>query len=124
MSEGGSDIRVVVAGTRTFTDRDLLFSTLDKHFGKCLSRVVVVSGAAAGADSLGEAWAAERGVRCERYPADWDRYGKRAGYLRNSQMADVAGYAIVFWDGKSKGSENMVNIAISKGLWVKVVKYG
>lgn len=83
----------------------------------------IVSGTARGADQLGERYAAERGLSIKRFPADWDRDGKSAGYLRNVRMAEYADAAIVFWDGVSKGSKHMVDVAKKKGLPVRVVRY-
>ena len=70
----------------------------------------VVSGKARGADSLGELWANENNVKLSDFPADWDRYGKRAGYVRNEEMGHYADKAIIFWDGASKGTKNMIDI--------------
>lgn len=83
--------------------------------------VEIVSGAARGADALGERYAAERGLAVKQFPADWDRYGRSAGYRRNAEMAEYADAAVVFWDGKSKGSKHMINLAKEKGLPVRVV---
>ena len=86
----------------------------------------VISGAAKGADTLGERWAQENGLSISRKPADWEAYGKRAGYLRNTEMAEEAGsdgLLCAFWDGKSKGTKHMIDIAKSKGLTVLIFSY-
>ena len=57
------------------------------------------------------------------YPAQWDKYGKRAGYRRNEQMAEVADGLIAFWDGQSKGTKHMIDIMTEKNLPTKVVRY-
>ena len=88
-----------------------------------LQYFAVVSGTAEGADKLGEEWAEERQVACKRFPADWNKHGKAAGPIRNSQMADNADMCVVFWDGISKGTKNMIQTALTKGLLVKVVRY-
>ena len=59
----------------------------------------------------------------ELFPADWKKYGKSAGYVRNSEMAEVAESLIAFWDGKSRGTKNMIDIAKNKGLKVRIVNY-
>ena len=120
---GGVHIfKVIVAGTRTFDNYELLKSKLD-FFLKNKTDIEIVSGAARGADQLGERYAAERGLSLKRFPADWDRYGKSAGYRRNVQMAEYADAAIVFWDGVSSGSKHMIDFAKRKGLQVRVVLY-
>lgn len=64
-----------------------------------------------------------RGLPVDEFRADWDTHGKSAGYKRNSQMADHADMLIAFWDGKSKGTKHMIDLARAKKLIVKVVKY-
>lgn len=114
--------KVVVAGTRTFDDFWLLKTRLD-YFLKDKVDVEIVSGCARGADRLGERYAQVWDMPIKRFPAEWDRYGKSAGYRRNEQMADYADAAVVFWDGKSKGSAHMIDVARKKGLPVRVVLY-
>ncbi len=116
-------VRIIVAGSRDFNDYDLLKEKLDKlneHF----NGFEVVSGAARGADSLGEKYADENGLQVRLFPADWENHGKKAGYWRNSQMADYADGCVVFWDGVSKGTQHMINLAKQKGIQVAVVNYG
>lgn len=79
--------KVVVAGGRDFNDYNLLKNTLDHLLQNKLPDVEIVSGAARGADSLGEKYAHEKNLSLHRKPADWDRYGKSAGYRRNAEMA-------------------------------------
>lgn len=84
---------------------------------------MIVSGHATGADALGERYAQERGLQVELHPADWDAYGRAAGPKRNEQMAEVADALIAFWDGQSRGTANMINVARKKGLKAFVVNY-
>lgn len=72
---------------------------------------VVISGTAKGVDSFGESWAYANGIPIERYPADWNKYGKRAGYIRNEEMAKNAEALIAVWDGESRGTKHMIDIA-------------
>ena len=57
------------------------------------------------------------------YPADWERHGRAAGPIRNEEMAEVSDALIAFWDGKSRGTKSMIEIARRKGLQVAVVRY-
>lgn len=84
---------------------------------------VVLSGTARGADSLGEYWALTNGVPIESFPADWNRFGKRAGYLRNTHMAQRAQALIALWDGQSRGTKHMIDEAARHGLrvWIQWV---
>lgn len=115
--------KVVVAGGRDFNDYELLKETLNYLLQKKLPDVEIVSGAARGADSLGERYAQEYNLSIHRKPADWDRYGKSAGYRRNAEMAKYADAAVCFWDGKSRGTKHMIDLAEKEGLQVKVIKY-
>lgn len=117
--------RVCIAGSRGFSDYPLLRDSCDRLLGQKASihEIVIISGTAKGADSLGEQYATERGYAVERYPADWDKYGRRAGALRNEQMCTVSDALIAFWDSKSRGTEHMIRICQGKGIPVRVIKY-
>lgn len=114
-------VKVIVAGGRDFSNYALCKNALDKLYPT--TDFDVVSGKARGADTLGERYAKEHGRCIHEFPADWDTYGKRAGYLRNSDMADFADVLVAFWDGSSKGTKHMIDLARRKGLVVHVVRY-
>jgi hypothetical protein len=116
-------MKIIIAGSRSFNDRHLLYSKMDALVARQGDVVTVISGTAKGADRLGEEWARDRGYPVERYPADWDTYGKKAGYLRNEEMAEVADACVVFWDGKSRGSKMMIDIAKKHGLPLRVIGF-
>lgn len=117
--------KVIIAGGRKFND----YPMLEKKVNNLLSRMCkthtihIVSGTANGADKLGEQYANWNDLPIDSYPAKWDKYGKSAGYKRNALMADNADALIAFWDGKSKGTMHMIDLAKSKGLEVKVINY-
>jgi ABC-type enterochelin transport system substrate-binding protein len=115
-------MKVIIAGGRNFNDYDKLRESRDNILIN-QEEVEVVSGTASGADTLGERYAQEKGYKIEKFTAQWDLYGKSAGYKRNQQMADYADGLIAFWDGKSKGTKHMIDIATNKGLKVRVVRY-
>ena len=80
----------------------------------------IISGGARGVDRLGQRFAKENDIHLEIYRADWDSYGKAAGYRRNVQMAEVADALAAFWDGESKGTGHMIDIATKRDLKVLV----
>ena len=82
--------------------------------------ITIVSGTAKGADKLGELYGKQNDYPIKKFPADWDAFGKSAGYRRNVEMAEYADMLIAFWDGKSKGTEHMINIAKERNLIVKI----
>lgn len=112
--------RIIVAGSRTFNDYQLLSKELDDVIRTIGDTVEIVSGGANGADKLGERYASERGLCLAHFTANWDKYGKSAGMIRNKDMLDYAmhgsPYLVAFWDGKSKGTENMINRAKRAGV--------
>lgn len=115
--------RVIIAGGRDFRDYSLLVKTMDNLLSNIRDEIVVVCGKARGADTLGEQYAKERGYVVQYFPADWERYGKAAGYLRNTEMAKNADALVAFWDGMSLGTRHMIEIAKSRGLKVRVKRY-
>ena len=126
------ELRVIIAGSRDFSDYELLKKSAIEIITKKtmlpdLTRII--SGGARGADTLGERFANEMGLEISRFIPDWDGLGKRAGYVRNAEMAKFAvedgnyGVLIAFWDGKSRGTKHMIDLANKYGLEVHVVNY-
>jgi hypothetical protein len=116
-------MRIIIAGSRAFKDYKLLVQEVDKFIEENGFRnVTIVSGTATGADQLGEYYAAKKNLPCQKFPAQWDKYGKSAGYKRNVEMADYAGACIIFRVAMSKGSTHMANIAQEKNLILKVIE--
>lgn len=117
--------RVIIAGSRDFNDYNLLEEKCNFLLSEKVKThdIVIVSGTARGADKLGERYAEEYGYEIDAHPADWDKYGKSAGYKRNTQMGEVADAVICFWDGVSKGTKHMIDIAKEKNLMLRVIRY-
>ena len=117
--------RVVIAGCRDYENYEQAKEFIDI----CLSNVrkeneiIIVSGGARGADAIGERYAKENGFAVEKYPADWEKYGKSAGPIRNKQMAEIADYVICFWNEKSKGTKSMIDFAkkLNKPVRIKII---
>lgn len=118
-------VRVVVAGSRDFSDYDLLKRKLAGLTR--LNDVEIVSGGARGADALGERFAKEFNLPLKVFPAQWTLYGKAAGPIRNAKMAKYAaeadrGYLVAFPVGESRGTRDMIRRAEECGLTVYVVE--
>ncbi len=117
--------RIVVAGGRDFAD----YETAKTFIDQCLSdisdkyNIIFISGGCKGADALGERYAKEKGYLIERYLAEWKRYGRSAGPIRNKKMADVCDFVICFWDGKSRGTKSMIEYAESLGKPIAIKQY-
>ena len=107
-------MNIIVCGGRDYEDWETFKRSMDRL---SISRdpkrddICIVSGHARGADSLGERYAYEKKWKCRVFPAQWDKYGKQAGFFRNAEMLDYADGVIAFWDGKSSGTAHMIKIA-------------
>ncbi|CAH1002701.1 hypothetical protein LEM8419_03573 [Neolewinella maritima] len=123
-------MRVIIAGSRTFTDYDLLVSTCDRILANTEVTHIVSGGngtkkdgiATQGADAMGEQYAAERGYLVKQFLPDWSN-GPKGGPERNALMADNADALIAFHDGKSRGTADMIRRAKAAGLKVRVVAF-
>ncbi len=113
-------MKTIIAGTRTFHDPDLLWWVLKSVPWQITE---VVSGAAPGADRLGEVWAKAHEVPIIRMPAEWDLHGRAAGPRRNQRMAMWADAAVIMWDGKSAGTQSMITLASERKLKLVVHIY-
>ena len=82
---------------------------------------VVISGGAAGVDTWAEAAALFHGLETIVFPAQWDRHGRAAGMMRNSDIVGVADRLVAFWDGVSRGTEDSINQARARGIPVEVI---
>lgn len=120
-------LKIIIAGSRDFDNYDLLEETMSNFLKENTNNVEIVSGTARGADRLGEKFAENHGYQVKRFPANWNLYGKSAGPIRNRKMAEYAseghGILFVFWDGASKGTKNMIDLAEKYGLEVHVINF-
>ena len=113
--------RVIITGSRTFTDYQYLERKLDQLFyGWDHERITILLGACRGVDILGERYATENSLSLESFSADCDRYGKGAVFKRNIEMAKSATHCVVFQVANSKGSQYMIDQAYRENLEVIV----
>lgn len=120
-------MKVLVVGSRTFLDYDLLKATLDNILSN-VTDIEIISGGANGADTLAEKYAKEKAYVLKIFPADWNKYGKSAGYKRNEQMHEYISHSeekicIAFWDGKSKGTQQNFELARKYDNPLKIVMF-
>ena len=112
--------RVIVAGSRDILNVDLIRAEM-LDLADEIGSYIVVSGTARGPDTIGADLADEFGWPVHEYPAQWDRHGRGAGYVRNAVMADNADFLLAFHDGSSKGTYSMIGSAKNMKLSVRVV---
>lgn len=113
-------MKVIIAGSRTFNDFELLCNKCNEIIGDTKD-VEIVSGAAYGADQLGEEYAAEMLFDLKQFHPDWGKYKKSAGYIRNEEMAKYADMLIAFWNGESRGTKHMIDLAHKHNLKVHII---
>ena len=106
-------MKVIIAGSRKIEDQ-LTVATAIIESGFSITEIV--SGGAKGVDSLAEQWAVNNDVQILVFKPEWGKYGRGAGPVRNAEMADYADALIAIWDGKSKGTKDMINKAEKAGL--------
>lgn len=114
-------MKVIIAGSRTITKYDAVSNAIQWSGFEITE---VVSGGAIGVDTIAERWAADKGIEVKRFDANWDLLGKAAGPVRNAEMAQYADALIAVWDGKSRGTMSMINLARKEGLQVHVQLIG
>lgn len=119
--------KVIVAGGRDFSDYELMKNSL----GQLLWRedfcgdaeIKIISGMADGADTLAIRFADEFELTKILFPANWKLHHRMAGFLRNEDMMEIATHLVAFWDGKSKGTLHIIELAQTKGIPYKVFMY-
>lgn len=99
---------IIIAGSRSIVDHQVVVKAVRMSRFK-IGRLI--SGGAQGVDQLAEQWATDRRIPITRVLPDWKLYGKRAGSVRNYQMAQMANGLIAIWDGKSPGTRDMIRRA-------------
>lgn len=109
-------MKIAIVGSREFPDMDLV-----REFVRSLPEdTIIISGGARGVDRVAEEEAKKLAMITEIYPADWQQYGKRAGFLRNKQIVEAADMVQAFWDGKSKGTAHSIRLAKEAGKPVQI----
>jgi hypothetical protein len=104
-------MKVIIAGSRSITNYALLRETIERS-GYHITEVV--SGTARGVDRMGERWAAEHNIPVKKFPADWSKHGKKAGFIRNQEMVNYADALVGIWDGQSNGMRDTMRRADAK----------
>ena len=119
---------LLIAGSRDFEDYELLKQYTDYALRNRTEKIVIISGGARGADTLAKQYAYEKQYDYLEFSADWNTFGKSAGYIRNEEMHKfIAQFenrgAIYFWDGKSRGTAHNFDLDIKYNIKNFIIKY-
>jgi predicted Rossmann fold nucleotide-binding protein DprA/Smf involved in DNA uptake len=111
-------VKVGVVGSRNFDDYERMSQVLSDY-----DITTIVSGGAKGADSLAERYAKEKGIKLIVFKAEWDKYGRQAGFIRNRDIVSGSDMIIAFWDGQSRGTQHTISVATKRGKEAVVVDF-
>lgn len=117
--------RIIICGCRDYSDN----AEFTRFVDECIAeksedaKIVILSGHCRGVDAMAEEYARKKGFELRVYPAEWSKYGRAAGPKRNMQMAMDADEVVAFWDGSSKGTKNMIDLAKkqNKRVYIKLI---
>jgi hypothetical protein len=113
-------MKLMVCGSRNVTNKEKIFKTLDDLSIEKIT--YLIHGCARGVDSIAGEWANKRGIPILEYPAQWEKYGKIAGFKRNTDMIKECDICVAFWDGQSKGTLDSIDKAKKFGKPVEIVR--
>jgi hypothetical protein len=115
-------MKVIIAGSRSITLEPSVIKGLMDTFH--IKPSVIVCGGARGMDTSGELYAAFYNVEVDYFLPDWDRLGRGAGFVRNTQMANYGDALLIVWDGYSKGSNHMKDkmLSLNKPVYEVILK--
>ena len=111
-------MKVAVIGSRSFNDYEKLKDTLSK-----IDITLIVSGGADGADKLSEQYASEKNIPTKIFLPDWEKHGKSAGFLRNTDIINEAELVVAFWDNQSNGTRDSINKAHKQEKIVIIIPF-
>lgn len=115
----------VITGSRHITNLSKIHLYLDELLKKYGKPEVFIHGDCVGVDIIGGHWANINDIPVEKYPAEWSKYGKKAGPIRNQHMASLVSeqdLCIGIWNGKSRGTQHMLMTCESKGVPIELLK--
>lgn len=119
-------MKLIIAGSRHLDIPKEMIDWIIGQFQDLNDVNEIVSGTAKGVDTSGELFAKRYNMGLTKFPANWEEYGKKAGHLRNAEMAEYADALLLVWDGLSNGSANMKNqmLKLDKPVYEFIIKRG
>lgn len=116
-------MKLIICGGRHFNDHELFWREITAWIATHGRPTEVITGGATGADTMGHDWATAEGIPTRVFRADWSTHGRRAGPVRNEQMAWYArdGGAVLAFPG-GRGTLDMITQAGLRGLHVTEIE--
>ena len=115
-------MKLIIAGCRDFNDEHIIYEGIDCFINEYGKPDLIIEGGASGVDRIAGDYARENDIPLMVFPADWNKYGRAAGPIRNGEMAKHGTHLLAFWDGKSRGTKNMIETAKKHGLIISYVR--
>lgn len=113
-------MKLLVTGSRTITEYVYVEICLDKVCVEFFTPDEIIVGDASGVDRLTRRWAKARGIKLSVHPANWKKFGKGAGFIRNAQMVKKCDKGVGIWDGQSRGTKHTIDLLYKAGKLLKV----
>lgn len=104
-------MKLAIIGSRSYRDKQAFGTHMDQWFPSGHWPTEIISGGAAGADSLGAEWGMSRNIKTTIFHPDWDKHGKKAGFIRNVDIINAAEVVVAFWQNSSAGTKHSINLA-------------
>ena len=112
--------KIIISGSRNYNNKEFVYKKLDEILRE-YKHIVIVEGGATGVDALARQYAIDNYIPYKEFPASWSLFGRKAGVLRNQQMADYSDVLIAFYNG-SRGTSNMIKEAKKRHLIIHIVE--
>lgn len=104
-------MKLLVAGSRTISSTNAIYKVLNEYVEEHGDKLSIISGGAKGVDTVAAEFAKSQNIPFTEVPADWDKHGRAAGFIRNKEMWEMADEGVVFWDGVSKGTAHSFKLS-------------
>lgn len=120
------NINIMICGSRSITDKEWIFSQIEAFWywnAACYDEVTLIEGEAQGVDLIAKEYAQKNNWKIKDFPANWKKYGKKAGMIRNINMVDNCDLCLILWDGQSKGTEHDIELCQKRMKKYCVIRY-
>ena len=114
-------MKLIIAGSRDIENPLYIDSNMKIITSKYGIPNEIIHGGAKGPDTHGKKWAERKNIKTNKFVPKWNEYGRSAGPIRNSEMAQYGDVLLAIWDGESSGTKDMIEKALDSGIDIHVV---